>query len=204
MSVLASYSAACINRSKCVFRPRGSIGSPSKENSMMSVFLTSSGDLARDIKKRPASSEWRALTWPKASTTRSAARIRFAATRSSIKASRLDMVLLIATIVHVGYYSRKVWRMRSRYSYEISIQRPELDCARMNRTASKSMREFLAQVGPGWPVTYIWLHHYAMARPVFRCSVWPGGPFPILDLKAINSYGLGYCKPLGDLFRRGI
>ena len=60
-----------------------------------------------------------ALTWPNASTTRSAARIRFAATRSSIKASRLDMVLLIAINLHVGFYSRKVWRMRSRFTSEI-------------------------------------------------------------------------------------
>src|SRR6266550_5870446 len=61
---------------------------------MMSEASMSSGARPRDSKNFPGSSGWRMLTWPKASQTFSAARMRLAITSSSMAVMRAAMVLL--------------------------------------------------------------------------------------------------------------
>src|SRR5579862_7872718 len=59
---------------------------------MMSLSSMQSGARARDRRKRPGLSGWRALTWPKESTTPSRARMRLAVTSSSLSRSSLVIV----------------------------------------------------------------------------------------------------------------
>src|SRR6266404_144190 len=75
-----------MKRSRNTERPRGSTALPSRSNSMMSSALTSAGASDRDIRKRFGLVGWRALTWPKPSTTPKSARMRLPTTISSIKA----------------------------------------------------------------------------------------------------------------------
>src|SRR6185369_15088604 len=69
---------------------------PSSVNSMMSAASMHSGARARDTRKRPGSAGWRMLTWPKASTTPSRARIRLAVTSSSRTAEKVAMLAALS------------------------------------------------------------------------------------------------------------
>src|SRR5712692_9638520 len=75
-----------MNRSEYMARPAAFNAWLSRSSSTMSSAVTSSGASERDSKYRLASRPWRTLTWPKPSKMPYWARMRLAATRSSMRA----------------------------------------------------------------------------------------------------------------------